>query len=294
MGKKSTAEIIRQVRKVEIRTRAMVNDLFSGGYHSVFKGRGMEFAEVREYMPGDDVRTIDWNVTARTGRPHVKIFSEERELTVMFLVDTSSSLLFGSAGQSKLDIAAELCAVLAFSAARNNDKTGCILFGEQVNTVVPPRKGSNHALRIVREVLAANAYGRATDMAGALAYLMRVVRRRGIVFLISDFLCSGHEKQLRLTARKFDLIPVTVNDPREFSLPDIGRIRLTDAESRIDAVIDTSDETIRKRYADRGAKREQELDLLLRSAGLDRIRIMTDMPYIHPLVEFFHKRANRT
>ncbi|MYJ12682.1 MAG: DUF58 domain-containing protein, partial [Gemmatimonadetes bacterium] len=224
-------EILKQVRLLEITTRGLVNDVFSGEYHSVFKGRGMSFAEVREYRYGDDIRGIDWNVTARTGSPHVKVFEEERELTLMLVVDVSASAHFGTRARMKSELAAELCGVLAFSAIKNNDKVGLILFSDRIEHFVPPRKGRRHALRVLRELLYRPAEGTGTDIAGALEYLARVTRRRAVAFLVSDFLAEGYERALSVAARRHDLVAVRVGDAREAAIPAMGFVEFEDPET---------------------------------------------------------------
>ncbi|NUO81345.1 DUF58 domain-containing protein, partial [candidate division KSB1 bacterium] len=224
-------EILKKVRRLEIQTRALVNDVFSGEYHSVFKGRGMAFAEVREYVLGDDVRNIDWNVTARTGHPFVKVFDEERELTVMLLVDVSSSGEFGTHEQMKGDIAAEICALLAFSAIKNNDKVGLIIFTDRIEKFVPPKKGRTHVLRVLREVLYHKPEGHGTNITTALEYLNRVIRRKAVVFLVSDFLSEGYEKALRVAGKRHDLVAIPITDPRETEIPNVGLVELEDAET---------------------------------------------------------------
>ncbi|HYW68387.1 MAG TPA: DUF58 domain-containing protein, partial [bacterium] len=224
-------EILKKIRRIEIRTRRLVADVFSGEYQSVFKGRGMEFTEVREYLPGDDIRSIDWNVTARTGTPYIKKFEEERELTIMFVVDASGSGAFGSVSRFKAELAAELCAVLAFSATRNNDRVGLVMFSDRIEKVVPPQKGRRHVLRVVRELLYSTPEGTGTDIPMALDYLANVVRRHAVVFLVSDFQTSGYDRALAVANRRYDLIAVDVSDPREQELPRVGLVELEDAET---------------------------------------------------------------
>ena len=239
-----TKEILKQVRQIEIKTKGLVNQVFSGEYHSVFKGRGMEFSEVREYNVGDDIRNIDWNVTARFGHPYIKIFEEERELTVMLLVDLSGSLLFGSLEKTKQQIAAELSAILAFSAMKNNDKVGLILFSDRIERFVPPRKGRTHVLRIIREVLSFEPEGKETNIKAALEYMNNAIKKRSIVFLISDFMDTGYEKILRIVGRKHDFIGIVLSDERELNLPDVGLIKLQDAESGEERYIDTGNKQL--------------------------------------------------
>ncbi len=249
------AEVLKQVRRIEIRTRNLVNDTFSGDYHSVFKGRGMEFAEVREYAPGDDVRAIDWNVTARLGTPYVKQFTEERELTVFLLVDISASGDFGTRGRLKAALAAEVAAVLAFSAVQNNDKVGLVLFSDRVEQFLPPRKGRRHVLRVIREILYRKPEGRGTALTVPLEHLGRVQKRRAVVFVISDFQASGYDQALKLVARRHDLICVRITDPGEETLPDIGLQEIEDPETGARSLVDTSDRGVRARFQARVEQR---------------------------------------
>jgi uncharacterized protein (DUF58 family) len=267
--------------------------VFSGEYHSVFKGRGMEFSEVREYQFGDDIRNIDWNVTARFGHPFIKIFEEERELTVMLMVDLSGSLIFGSAEKTKQQIAAELSAILAFSALKNNDKVGLILFTDKIEKFVPPRKGRSHVLRIIREVLSFEPVGKTTNIRGALEYFNNAIKKRSIVFLLSDFMDSGYEKILRIIGRKHDLIGLVINDERENMLPGIGLVKFVDAETGEERWLDTSDKAVQKKLADyRFAVKAKRKSLFL-SSRLDSIEISTGQSYIPPLVQFFRLRERR-
>jgi uncharacterized protein (DUF58 family) len=286
-------ETFRQVRRIHIRTRRLVDGVLAGEYHSVFKGRGMEFAEVREYVPGDDVRTIDWNVTARMGQPFVKQYVEERELTVMLLVDLSASGQFGSGTRFKSEIATELCAVLALSAIRNNDTVGLILFTDRIERFIPPRKGRNRALRVIREMLVFEPQGRRTDLGHALEYLHKVCRRRSVTFLISDFLASGYERQLRLVHKRHDLIPICIADPRESELPNVGLITLRDLETGDYALIDTGSAAVRRAYRERRAAAALVRQRLFRSLGVDVIDVTTRESYIHPLMRFFRLREKR-
>ena len=286
-------EILKKVRRIEITTKRMVTDVFAGEYESVFKGRGMEFNEVREYQPGDDIRSIDWNVTARTGHPYVKKFVEERELTVMFLVDASASGKFGTVNMMKSELAAEVCAVLAFSAIRNKDKVGLIIFTDTVEKYVPPKKGNVHVLRVIRELLYFKPAGVGTDIAAALEYLNRITTRRAVTFLVSDFLAGGYEKALRIANNRHDTIAIGISDPREMELPSIGYLHLRDAETGRTMMVDTRDPELR-----RGLRRLKELELrdrkkCFKSIGLDYIGISTDRPYIKPLMNFFRMRARR-
>ncbi len=287
------SELLRKVRQIQIRTSRVVNDLFAGQYHSAFRGRGMEFEEVFPYQIGDDVRLIDWNVSARYGEPFVKKFREERELTVMLVVDASRSGLFGSGTQFKLDLAAELGAVLAFSAIRSNDKVGLVLFTDRVEKYVPAKKGTQHVLRIIRELLYHEPEGKGTDIAEALGFLNRVTVRKAVCFLISDFLASDYEPSLRIARRRHDLIPVVITDPREMEMPDAGFVEVEDPETGELVLIDTSSRSLRKRYAQDRRNAAQALQTMFRRMDTDTIEIRTDQPYIDPLVRFFHKRERR-
>ena len=286
-------EIIRKVRRIEIRTKKLVNDVFSGEYHSIFKGRGMEFEEVREYQPGDDIRIIDWNVTARYGYPFVKKFTEERELTVMLLVDASSSGEFGTAQRMKGEIAAELCSVLAFSAIKNNDKVGMIIFTDKIEKYIAPKKGSSHVLRLIREVLYFKPEHQRTDINCALEFLGRIIKRRCVVFLVSDFLSTGYEKRLSVANKRHDVVAIKIVDPREVELPNAGFIELEDTETGEQILIDTKDSRVRKSFQDYAMTEEANLDMAFRSMDLDNIQIVTDRSYVEPLMAFFRARAKR-
>jgi uncharacterized protein (DUF58 family) len=286
-------EALRQIRRIHIRTRRLVDGVFAGEYHSVFKGRGMEFADVREYVPGDDVRTIDWNVTARTGHPFVKRYVEERELTVMLLVDLSASGRFGSVARLKSEIATELCALLALSAIRNNDKVGLILFTDRIERFVPPQKGKDRALRVIREMLHVRPERRGTDLGLALDYLHRVSRRRSVAFLVSDFLAAGYERALRLARQRHDVIPVCIFDRREASLPALGLIALEDLETGEQVLVDSGSAAVRRRYRERREAAVAERQHLFRMLGLDGIEVPTDEPYVRPLMRFFRRREKR-
>lgn len=288
-----TKELLKKVRQLEIRTRGMVNQIFSGEYHSVFKGRGMAFSEVREYQLGDDVRTIDWNVTARFDHPFVKIFEEERELTVMLLVDLSGSQFFGSQGQLKRDIAVEISAILAFSAMKNGDKVGALLFSDQIEKFVPPRKGQSHALRIVRELISFEPKRTATSIRGALEYLNHVLKKRSIVFVISDFLDSGYETALRIAGKRHDLIGIRLIDPREQELPRVGLVAFRDAETGTQRWIDTANPQIAVAYQAYRRSIEDSRRSTFIKAKLDNIDIRLDRPYMKPLVDFFRLRERR-
>jgi uncharacterized protein (DUF58 family) len=286
-------ELLKKVRRIEIRTSHMVRDVLAGQYHSVFKGRGMEFEEVREYQIGDDVRIIDWNVSARYGKPFVKVFREERELTVLILADMSGSHLFGTAGQLKRDLMAEVCATLAFSAIRNNDKVGLILFTDRVEKVVPARKGSSHVLRVIRELLYHQPAARGTDLAAAMEHLNRATKRRAVTFVVSDFLARGYERPMRIARRKHDVIPIIVTDPCEEALPDVGLIALRDTETGETAMIDTSDRRLRAAYEERTRRAADERDRLLRRMNIDAIRVRTGESFVEPLTRFFRERKAR-
>jgi len=286
-------ELAQKIRYIQIRTRKAVNDILSGEYKSVFKGQGMEFDEVREYLPGDDVRSIDWNVTARTGEPHVKRFVEERELTVIFLVDLSASGAFGTVRQTKNELAAEICALLAFSAIKNNDKVGLLVFTDTVEMFIPPKKGVRHVLRVIREILYFKPRQTRTDISQALDYLGRVNKRRAVVFLISDFQGEGFEKPMRVVARKHDLVAVSVSDPLESRLPDVGLVELEDAETGELALVDTGSRAVRKRYEQLARERSNRLTETLATMDVDQIAVRTDEDYVRKLVNFFTTRERR-
>jgi uncharacterized protein (DUF58 family) len=286
-------DLARKIRYIQIYTTKAVNDVLAGEYHSVFKGRGMEFDEVREYQPGDEVRSIDWNVTARMGHPYIKRYREERELTVMFLVDLSASGAFGTAGRLKNEVAAEFCALLAFSAVKNNDKVGLIVFTDQVELFIPPAKGTSHVLRLIRDLLEFQPRQTQTDIRGALEYFGRVMPRRCVAFLVSDFIGQDFDQRLRVLGRRHDLIAVSVTDPREVRLPDVGLIELEDAETGEVVLIDTSSLAVRRRYEDLGEERGRSLRDAFRGMGVDQIEVMTDRDYVRSLVAFFHRRERR-
>jgi uncharacterized protein (DUF58 family) len=299
---KSTKAIMSGMRQLEIRTRRMVNDSLAGEYHSVFKGRGMDFDEVREYTPGDEVRTIDWNVTARAGRPFVKKFTEERELTILLMVDISASGNFGSAALSKRDLAAELASVLAFSAIRNSDKVGLLLYTDRIERYLPPKKGRRHVLRVVRDILYHTPEGRGTDSVKALDVASHVLHRRAIVFLISDFQSPSKDpaatraelrRAMRQTNRRHDLIAVQVADPREKELPNVGVLALEDAESGEIIELDTADPGIRKRFSELALERARKLVNDFRAEGVDTLELKTDSPYMPALQRFFKTRERR-
>lgn len=286
-------ELAKKIRYIQIYTSKAVNDNLAGEYESLFKGRGMEFQEVREYQVGDDIRTIDWNVTARTGNPYVKLFKEERELTVMFLVDLSASGEFGSTRQIKNEAAAEICALLAFSAIKNNDKVGLIVFTDQIEMFIPPEKGTTHVLRLIRELLNFKPEKGKTDLVAGIDYLGRVLHKKSVVFLVSDFQSEGFEKQLRILGKRHDLIAVSITDPRETSMPDAGLIQLEDAETGEMVIIDTGSSSFRKRYEQLGGARLDGLKKLFRSMDIDHIDIRTGEDYVLDLVKFFRNRERR-
>ncbi len=288
-----TAELLKKVRAIEIRTRGFVNQVFSGEYHSVFKGRGMAFSEVREYQFGDDIRTIDWNVSARFNHPFVKVFEEERELTVILLVDVSGSGDFGTVRQLKRDTAAELCAVIAFSALKNNDKVGIIFFSDVVEKFVPPKKGRSHVLRILREVIDFRPERKSTNIAGGLKFLTGAIKKRSIVFLISDFIDDSYEDALKIAGKKHDLVGIKLFDPREADLPPVGLMRTVDAETGETRWIDTGDRGVREAYSRWWRAMEEARIRTFRRSGLDEIRIRTDQPYVKPLMMFFRMRGKR-
>ncbi|MFB3787007.1 MAG: DUF58 domain-containing protein [bacterium] len=286
-------ELIRKIRRIEIRTNRMVNDVLAGEYHSVFKGRGVEFEEVREYMHGDDIRTIDWNVTARMGSPFVKRFREERELTVMLAVDASSSSLFGTAEKMKGELAVELSAVLAFSAIKNNDRVGLVLFTDRVEKFIPPKKGKKHVLRLIRELLMFQPAGGSTDIKSAMDFLGKILTRKTVVFLLSDFLNAGYEDALRMMNNRHDLITISITDPREIEMPPIGFLELQDAETGEIVIIDTYDAKIRQRLADTASADLNQMTKTFKRMRVDHVPVRTDRPYIDPLVRFFQQRARR-
>jgi uncharacterized protein (DUF58 family) len=286
-------EILKKVRRIEIATRGLVNEVFSGEYHSVFKGRGMNFAEVREYQYGDDIRSIDWNVTARTGAPFVKLFQEERELTVMLAVDVSGSGDFGTSGRVKGEIAVEICALLAFSAIKNNDKVGLIIFSDRIEKFVPPRKGRRHVLRVLRELLYFEPEGRRTDIAGALEYLAHVVRRRAVVFLVSDFIAEGYEKALAVAGRRHDVIAIRMGDRRETDLPAIGYMAFEDAESGDRLLVNTSHSGFREAFERQTRETRVAMERIFKKTKVDVIDVETGQEYVEPLMRFFRERARR-
>jgi len=286
-------EILKKVEQIEIRTRGLVNDVFSGEYHSVFKGRGMEFSEVREYQFGDDIRTIDWNVSARMGHPYVKVFEEERELTVMLLIDVSSSGEFGTIERMKGEIAVEICALLAFSAIKNNDKVGLIIFTDKIEKYVPPKKGKQHVLRVLRELLYFKPEAKKTNISNTLEYLSNVVRKRSIVFLISDFISEDFTRALKVVNKKHDVVAISITDPREMEMPDVGFIELEDAENEEIIMFDSTDLQLRNMFSLYNTQEKEKRDKIFKSMNVDFIDIFTDKSYIEPLVKFFRMRAKR-
>lgn len=287
-----TSELLKKVRKIEIKTKGLTKHIFSGEYHSAFKGRGMSFSEVRSYQYGDDVRNIDWNVTARTGDPFVKVFEEERELTVMLLVDLSRSAFFGTVEQMKNELLTEICAVIAFSAITNNDKVGVILFSDRIERFIPPKKGKQHILRIIRELLDIVPVGTGTDIGGALRYFNNVIKKRSICFVLSDFMTKGYEDALRIAKRRHDIIGIQMTDPREAELPNIGLVRAMDSESGEIRWIDTASRKVRERYAQWYQDNYQHFRNSFLRSGADMISIQTTEPYVNALMQFFQKRAS--
>ncbi len=285
-----TAELIKKVRRIEIKTRGLSQQIFSGEYHSAFKGRGMSFSEVREYQYGDDVRNIDWNVTARTGGPHIKVFEEERELTMMLLVDISKSNFFGTVKQMKNEIITEICAVLAFSAANNNDKVGLLLFSDRIEKFIPPKKGKHHILRIIRELLETQPEGTGTDLSLALAYFTNMVKKRSICFLLSDFLTDNYERALSVAARKHDLIGLHLYDPKEAELPNMGLIRASDAETGQASWIDSGSKKVRTHYAKWYQKNKDYFRDAFQKSQADVMSLSTTEDYVLALRSFFARR----
>jgi uncharacterized protein (DUF58 family) len=290
---RATSEILKKIRALEIKTRGLVETAFAGDYHSVFKGRGMNFEDVREYQPGDEIRAIDWNVTARMGNAFVKKFTEERELTVMLVVDVSASGNFGSTTQSKRELAAEVACLLAFSAIRNNDKVGLVLFTDRVELFIPPKKGRSHTLRLIREILFFEPKGRGTDPALALDYLNKIVTRRAVVFFISDFQAPDFSRALAVSGRRHDFVAIHIHDERERVLPNIGIITLEDAETGDQIEINTADRTTRARFSGLVDERDQELTRVLRRNNIDAIALQTGKDYLPQLRSFFKKRGRR-
>ncbi len=286
-------EILKKVRRIEITTRSIVRDTFAGRYESIFKGRGMEFDEVREYQPGDDIRTIDWNVTARTGWLHVKKYVEERELTVLIVFDASGSFDFGTSDRLKRELAAEIGAVLAFAAIRNNDKVGLLIFTDEIETFVPPRKGSKHVLRIIREILHFRPHSKGTDIAQALAFAMRVVKRHSVMFCISDFRDSGYESAITIANRKHDVVAITVTDPKEVEIPPLGLLEVQDGETGERAILDFRSDRAAEVFRKAAGQVEVVRKGILNRAKVDQIDLRTDRDYVEPLVKFFQERQRR-
>lgn len=289
----TTAEILKKVRKIEIKTKELSKHLFSGEYSSTFKGRGMSFSEVRDYHYGDDIRNIDWNVTARSGEPHVKVFEEERELTVIFLVDMSKSSFFGTVNQFKSEINTELCATLGFSALTNHDKVGAILFTDGVEKYIPPKKGRNHILRIIRELIYFKPKGTGTNVGEALKYLNNVIKKRSIAFVLSDFIDDGYDSVLKIAARKHDIIGVRVFDDLESKLPDVGLIKVEDSETGNKKLIDTSSKKVRTQYADHFAQKSEYFTTSFQRSGASILTINTKEDYVKSLMYFFKNRHKR-
>ncbi len=285
-------ELLKKVRKIEIKTRGLSNQLFSGEYHSAFKGKGMAFSEVREYQPGDDIRTIDWNVTARLNHPYVKVFEEERELTVMLIVDVSGSGNFGTQVQFKRELITELCAVLSFSAIKNNDKIGILFFSDKIEKFIPPKKGKSHILRIIRDLIEFEPTNKGTNIAQALRFFTNVVKKKSICFLISDFMDTGFDDALKIANRKHDLIALKIYDKSENELPDVGILKMIDAETGVERWVDTSNQQARTAFKAAALKRQDQINNLMMRAGIDTTSIGTHESYVKPLMELF-KRRNR-
>ena len=287
-------ELFKKVRKIEIKTRGLSKQIFSGEYHSVFKGRGMAFSEVREYQFGDDIRSIDWNVTARFNHPFVKIFEEERELTVMLLIDVSGSNLFGTHGQLKQEVVTEIAATLSFSAIQNNDKVGVIFFSDKIEKFIPPKKGSSHILRIIRELIDFKAENSGTNIAEALRYLTNVIKKRATSFLISDFMDEGFEKAVQIANHKHDLIAIRVTDRRETDMPNVGLMRLLDAETGKQMWVDTGSDAVRRQLSQWANRKSRELDKMFSKLGVDMVKVYTGEDYVKPLMNMFRKREARS
>lgn len=289
-----TSELIKKVRKVEIKTKGITKQMFSGNYHSAFKGRGIAFSEVREYNVGDDIRTIDWNVTARSNAPHIKIFEEERELTVILLIDISGSENFGTKDSSKRDLITEISAILSFSAIQNNDKIGVIFFSDKIEKFIPPKKGKSHTLRIIRELIELEPTSTKTDLAMALKYFKNVITKSSIVFLISDFVTdSDYQKEMSLVSKRHDAVGIKVFDIKEYTIPNIGIVYFRDPETGKTKLIDTSDKKTRQVYAEYQANLDTRTNKILRSAKVDLIRLRTDESYVNPLINFFKSRDRK-
>ena len=286
-------DILRKVRRIEITTSKLVTDMLSGQYESVFKGRGIEFDEVREYQPGDEIRSIDWNVTARMGHPFVKKFVEERQMTVMILLDSSASSYFGTAKRLKSELAAEISAVLAFSAIQNKDRVGLIIFTDRIEKSIPPKKGLSHVLRVIREALYFKPKGRGTDIAAALRFLDSITPRRVVAFIISDFFAKNYKKALSIANKKHDVVAITITDPREIDLPDVGLLELQDSETGSTFLVDTSNDSVREKYSAKSRAMIEERKKVFSSVSIDHMDIRTDKPYIEEFIKFFRKRKKR-
>ena len=289
----STSALLKKVRKIEIKTKGLSNHIFAGEYHTAFKGKGMAFSEVREYQPGDDVRSIDWNVTARYNAPFVKVFEEEREMTVMLLIDVSASGNFGTQDQFKRELATELSAILAFSAIKNNDKVGVIFFTDKVEQFIPPKKGKSHILRIIREVLAFQPTGKGTNIAGALEYFNSVIKKRSICFILSDFMSKEFDRPLKIASKKHDLVALRIHDTREDTLPNVGLVPMQDAETEKMIFVDTSSKKVRDNFAKNRLQATEKLRKLFPASGVDLIDITTGTDYVKPLINFFKTRGSR-
>ena len=288
-----TSDLLKKVRKIELKTRGLSNHIFAGEYHTAFKGRGMAFSEVREYQPGDDIRTIDWNVTARFNTPFIKVFEEERELTVMLIIDVSGSKNFGTQKQMKQELVTELSAVLAFSAIQNNDKIGVIFFSDKVEKFIPPKKGKSHILRIIRELIAFEPENKGTDIGEALRYFNNVIKKRAVCFVISDFMGDNFEAPLKIANKKHDVVTISINDKREEELPNIGIIPMQDAETNEIIYVDTSSRKIRDNFYEKQKNITRYLHKLFPSLGVDIIDLYTGRDYVKPMINFFKNRIKR-
>jgi len=289
-----TSELLKKVRKIEIKTKGLTNHIFAGQYHSAFKGKGMAFSEVREYQYGDDIRNIDWNVTARFNNPYIKIYDEERELTVILLIDVSNSNQFGTHKHLKMELISEMAAVLSFSAIKNNDKVGVIFFTDVVEKFIPPKKGTTHILRIIRELIDFQPKNKGTDISEALRFLTNAIKKRSTAFMLSDFIDrNGFEDAIKIANKKHDVVAIKINDSREREIPDIGFARVRDAESGKIIWVDTADVLVRKKYFDNYIKNELKLKDIFSKAGVDIVSLKTDQDYIKPLMNFFKKRGSR-
>jgi len=289
----STIELLKKVRKIEIKTKGLSNHIFSGEYHTAFKGKGMAFSEVREYQPGDDVRSIDWNVTARYNSPFVKVFEEEREMTVILLIDVSGSSDFGTQTQLKREVATEIAAVLAFSAINNNDKIGVIFFSDKIEKFIPPKKGKSHILRIIRELITFESESKKTNIEIALKYFNNVIKKRAVCFILSDFMDTDFDKSLKIARNKHDIVALRIHDEREKIIPNVGLIKVEDSESGQTRWMDTSNKKVRTNYNNNYREFEKELKQTLQSSGVEHIDIKTGKDYIKPLMNFFKNRGKR-